>query len=335
MTRTLLLFLMVQLLHAQPRLENVSSGTAASLRGLCAVSDEVCWSSGSHGTVIRTIDGGNSWTECSPPGYSSLQFRDIHAFNKDTALILSAGLPAVILKTVDGGNSWKEVYENTSEGVFFDAFDFWDQKEGLAFSDAAEKHLLILKTTDGGDSWQEIPQSILPEVGFRQGGFAASGSCLKTFGENSVIIGLGGASPTTLLSEDRGISWKKSTVPLDSGSSSKGIFSFCFRNAYEGICVGGDYTGDSATTRSAAMTTDGGHSWKLITDPAINGSYRSCVICLNEDTVVAVSHTGISYSLDGGKNWDTMNGSFYSASTGEELVWLSGPEGGMAKLHLK
>ncbi|NNE67494.1 MAG: oxidoreductase, partial [Pyrinomonadaceae bacterium] len=36
-------------------------GTDASFRGLDVVSKKVIWASGTGGTVVRTIDGGNNW----------------------------------------------------------------------------------------------------------------------------------------------------------------------------------------------------------------------------------------------------------------------------------
>jgi len=38
------------------------SGTDASLRGVSAVDDRTAWVSGSKGTVLRTVDGGATWT---------------------------------------------------------------------------------------------------------------------------------------------------------------------------------------------------------------------------------------------------------------------------------
>lgn len=38
-------------------------GVTVSLRGLSVVDDKVAWASGVNGTVIRTIDGGQTWTE--------------------------------------------------------------------------------------------------------------------------------------------------------------------------------------------------------------------------------------------------------------------------------
>lgn len=329
----LLLFITFQQLSGQFKVKHLESPTNAGLRGLHAVSDEICWASGAEGTVLRTTDGGLSWNIVSPKGYDSLQFRDIHAFDEYSAMVLSAGLPAVILRTTNGGKNWRKVYENLEEGVFFDAFDFWDKNSGIAFSDAVNDKLLIIKTVDGGESWVPLPPATLPVVSEGQGGFAASGTCLKTFGHNKVIIGLGGKSATYFLSENRGQTWMRGTVPLDYSSPSKGIFSFDFVNDEVGICVGGDYLGDSLTLNSVATTVDGGKSWQLVENPYISGNYRSCVCFKNKEDIIAVSRTGMSFSTDGGTSWKKTEGSFYTCSTEGRTIWLSGPDGNLAQVR--
>ena len=41
----------------------LDSGTDADLRGLSVVSAEVVWTSGSQGVVLRSTDGGATWTK--------------------------------------------------------------------------------------------------------------------------------------------------------------------------------------------------------------------------------------------------------------------------------
>lgn len=318
--------------NAQLELSSTPTGTKSSLRGLCAASESICWVSGSEGTVLRTTDSGNSWENISPKGYEELQFRDIHAFGKDTALILSAGLPAVICKTVDGGKSWKEVYINENEGVFFDAMDFWDNHRGIAFSDAPEEHLLIITTKDGGETWNELPQKNAPQVFPHQGGFAASGTCINTFGQNSALIGLGGPEATILLTNDFGNSWTKTTAPLDFGEPSKGIFSIDMLNENFGYCVGGDYLSDSLTSQNMAVTKDGGKTWQALAHPKTTGLYKSCVNVTNENDIIATSLTGIIYSRNSGKDWQKLDGSYYSVSTVNGISWFSGPKGSVARI---
>ena len=76
---------------ALPHWEPQASGVKARLRGVSAVSDTVAWASGANGTVLRTADGGASWTKLAVPDADKLDFRDVDAVSESTAWILSIG----------------------------------------------------------------------------------------------------------------------------------------------------------------------------------------------------------------------------------------------------
>src|SRR5262245_44358282 len=97
--------------------------TTASFRGLSVVSDKVVWASCSGGTVIKTTDGGKTWSVMTVPGAEKLDFRDIEAFNSDTAYTLSIGNgdSSRIYKTTDGGKTWQIQFTNHDEKAFYDA----------------------------------------------------------------------------------------------------------------------------------------------------------------------------------------------------------------------
>ena len=100
--------------------------TDASFRGLDVVSDKVVWASGTGGTVVRTIDGGKNWDVIKVPGAEKLDFRDIEAFDANTAYILSIGNgeSSRIYKTNDGGKNWNLQFKNSDEKAFFDSIAF-------------------------------------------------------------------------------------------------------------------------------------------------------------------------------------------------------------------
>lgn len=314
-----------------------TSNTEASLRGLSAVSDLVAWASGSGGTVIRTVDGGTTWEDVSIPGQEKIDFRDIEGFDANTAIALSAGLPALIFKTTDGGKTWDQKYFSDVEGTFYDAMDFWNDQEGIAFGDAIDSRLLILRTSDGGETWNELPFDQRPESKPNQGGFAASGTCLRTNGESSVYIGLGGPEASLFYSSDKGETWAKTITPLQSGEATQGIFSIDFKNNEEGLMVGGDYRGDSLTRINSAYTTDGGQSWFPVMASMSPDGYRSGVAVYDENLILAVGRESCDYFRTGNDSYTPMEGKYYAVSVSKQgkTAWASGPRGSVAKLVFK
>jgi photosystem II stability/assembly factor-like uncharacterized protein len=315
-------------------IEKFSLSTEAGFRGISAVSDDICWFSGAEGQVYRVEATNNQIINCSPTGFSESDFRDIHAFSASKAIILSAGLPAVILLTEDGGESWREVYRNETEGIFFDALDFWDDQRGLAFSDAIGQALPIIETKDGGKTWQSINPALIPPSHLNQGGFAASGTSLKTYGDGHAIIGLGGKEATIYKTQDYGKTWYRQFAPIDQGADSKGIFSLAFIDAKRIIAVGGDYQGDSLSKDCISLSENGGFSWLVQLDSKISlkGKYLSNIIVIDEKQWLAHSRFGAYFTEDAGRNWQSFPFKYYSGSLAENYIWLSGPKGDLARV---
>ncbi|MFY9793471.1 MAG: hypothetical protein WAJ99_19995, partial [Candidatus Sulfotelmatobacter sp.] len=78
-------------LPAQVTRQTQPSNTTENLRGVSAVSQQVAWASGTHGTFLRTTDGGRSWISGQVPGATTLDFRGVVAFSADEAFMMSSG----------------------------------------------------------------------------------------------------------------------------------------------------------------------------------------------------------------------------------------------------
>lgn len=317
-------------------IEKFSVNTGAGFRGISALSDDICWFSGAEGQVYRVEASSHQILDCSPVAYSDLDFRDIHAFSATKAIILSAGLPAVMLLTEDGGQTWQEVYRNEQEGIFFDALDFWDDQRGLAFSDAIGQALPIIETKDGGKTWQAIDSALIPPSHPNQGGFAASGTVLKTHGQGKVLIGLGGEDATIYLSNNYGKEWKRQSAPIDHQASSKGVFSIAFIDEKQILVVGGDYQADSLSRDCISISKDGGNNWQSADESGISlkGKYLSNIIVIDEKQWLAHSRFGAYFTEDAGRNWQSFPFNYYSGSKGENYIWLSGPKGDLARVAI-
>lgn len=326
-----------------PRWEMQKSGTTASLRGVCAVSSTMAWVSGSNGTYLRTTDGGKIWKTGIIPGASSLDFRDIQAFDSDTALVISAGAAAKIYKTTDGGKTWKEKYSNDKPGVFFDSMAFRDEKNGFAFSDPVNNHFLLIVTEDSGETWRQVPAKNIPPPLPEEAGFAASGTCVAVQGKFNAWFCTGGAAARVFRSIDKGKTWTAARTPMICGKSSEGIFSIAFRDAKNGVIVGGDYKAEEQNQKNAAITTDGGLTWQLVEDEQPTG-FRECVVYIpgtGGQMLITVGPSGSDYSMDGGRTWKNFDTtgfhsvSFPPGSRAGPVGWAVGAGGRIAKCQIK
>jgi photosystem II stability/assembly factor-like uncharacterized protein len=310
------------------------TGTTARLRGVSAVSSTVAWTSGSLGTVLRTVDQGATWQNVSPPGTSSLQFRDIEAFDAKHAVILSIGngTDSRIYVTADGGQTWTLGFQNADPDAFYDCMTFFNRNRGLALSDPVGGKFRIIATEDGGYSWHLVSNANMPPALPGEAGFAASGECLVSFGGRFAWFGSGGAAEARVFrSQDGGQSWQVSSTPMISGPSA-GIFALAFNDPIHGIAVGGDFAAPSASPDAAAWTGDGGVNWQLADDAP--SEYRSGATWLAGRTAIDVGPTGSDFTTDRGLTWHTFDtGSFDTVDCAHVgACWASGEQGRAAYL---
>ncbi|MEO0558986.1 MAG: glycosyl hydrolase [Bacteroidota bacterium] len=321
-----------------PTLTDQTSGTDALLIGSHAIDENVVWLSGTGGTVVRTTDGGATWTASVIPGTDTLQLRDIHAHDAQTAWALSIGSGASsrIFKTTDGGASWRTTFVNDEPDGFLDCFSFWDARHGLAFSDSIEDGLYLLTTSDGGETWQRIPPSALPDPLPGEGSFAASGTCVTTRGRSLGWAGMGNASPARVLrTDDRGASWTVASVPVVAGDAA-GLASVAFRTNEVGVALGGDIARPDSLADTVARTTDGGRSWTQGGRLPFNGAAYGSAYVPGTRSVVAVGPGGVALSQDDGATWTLVDEQTFWGVTAvsTDAIWLVGPEGRIAMMRL-
>jgi len=299
------------------------SGTGSRFRAVSAVSRNVAWAGGNNGTFARTTDGGLNWRSETVPGGASLDFRDVHAVDSNTAYLLSIGTGEMsrIYKTTDGGSHWTLQFTNSNPEAFFDAFAFWDANNGIAFSDPVRGRFLVITTADGGVTWNEIPPEKIPPALAGETAFAASGTCMTVQGKSNVWFGTGGTTSRVFCSTDRGRTWSVATTPIISGSDMSGITSLAFKDAKNGIVVGGDYKNQAEAHDNVAITSDGGRTW-IPLQASRPAGYRSCVAYVPgtaAPTLVVVGVPGSDYSVDQGKSWMSID------TTGYHSVSFAGP----------
>jgi photosystem II stability/assembly factor-like uncharacterized protein len=282
------------------------SGVTARLRGISVVSDTVAWASGTDGTVIRTRDGGQTWTRLTVDGAARRDFRDVDAVSEREAFVLSIGPgdASRIYKTSDAGATWVLQFTNADPKAFFDAMAFWDARRGLAVSDSVDGAFVILATSDGGSTWSAHPADRLPPALPGEGAFAASGTNVAVHGTQHAWFATGAGR--VLRTSDGGASWTIAATPLAALACVGGhLLGRVPRR--RGVVVGGDYRQERAVSDNAAVTSDGGQTWTLRRGL---GGYRSAVAYVpgrSVPTLIAAGPTGADISTDEGRAWRPLS----------------------------
>ncbi len=320
--------------RAGPRLEPQTSGTTARLQAISVVSPTVIWASGARGTFVRTIDGGKTWRAATVAGADSLEFRDVHAFSAERALLLSIGNgeKSRIYRTIDGGKSWTMVWQNQDPKAFYDCFDFQGDV-GVALSDASDGTFPLQQTADGGRTWKPFAPPGYDQVRAMdgEGAFAASGTCVLLRPDGSVMFGTAKGGRVIRVGPSRS---EVIETPIVHGEMA-GIATMAFRYGGVGIAAGGDLAKAEAMTDNVIVTKDGGKTWSLGGRPPFGGAiYGLAYVLGRQRTIVAVSPKGSAWSTDDGATWKPLEGqSHWSVGFGPDGTgWMVGTEGRITKI---
>ncbi len=297
-----------------------------SLRGLCVVDANTVWVGGSGGTLLRSLDGGAHWASVAPPDSQALDFRDVHAFDAETAVAMVAGQPARVYRTADGGRTWTVVHSDPRPAAFFDAVAF-DGDAGYLLGDPIDGSFTVLRSSDRGVTWSAM---VGPRAAGAEAAFAASGTCLDA-SAGLVRIVTGGERSRLFTSRDGAQTWTVVDLPLRQGKASQGAFGFASGSGGS-VIVGGDYAAPAETMGTVARSIDG----TLWSPLAAEGSpgYRSAVVWLDAASVLAVGPEGACLSVDGGRSFHAFGSTgFHAVGRGRDgAVFACGGGGRVARL---
>lgn len=308
-------------------IEAIERVTKSNIRGLFMVNDSIGWASASSGTFLRFSN--RKWAADSIPNYTHQDFRDVHAFDENTALLMAAGDEGKILRTEDGGKTWSEVYTNLSEGIFLDGMDF-HKNVGYCYGDPIDGKFVVVKSEDFGKTWKEVESDSLPSSLQKEAGFAASGTGIIQSPE-SIIIATGGDSIARILKNENNNGWAFYNTPIRSAEGC-GIFSIA-KTKTSLIAVGGCYLDSTNREAASAVSFDNGTTWKLLSENGVGG-YRSCVAYSDKaEILIACGRTGIDISYDFGESWEPISEEgYYTCSLADSIGWLMGKRGKMAQI---
>ena len=251
----------------------LNSGTSLDLYGVDAVGATTAYVVGERGTILKTTDGGASWTKLRTGLRATLgrvQFLDVN-----NGYVLGGGLH----RTRYGGVSWQTLALPASEGI--SGMYFVNTELGFLISRGT-----VFKTADGGLTWSavrvgdfdimELQFDATGTIGYAGGTDWGSGYVYKSVDGGSTWVqqlwlgggmvtglhfpvdtGLGyftnvtteGAEPGVYKTTDGGATWTRTGV----GPASDGPVMVHFASAQAGVALG--YRG------TIFYTADGGASW--------------------------------------------------------------------------
>lgn len=137
--------------------------------------------------LLRTVDGGKTWTRLDVPTKVELFHLDFDG--KSHGWIV--GDRGTILATTNNGSSWELQDSGTTEVLY--NVDFRDERDGYVVGTGGT----ILRTEDGGNVWVKIPSPVSSTL------FRVDFSSDK---EGWIV----GARGTILRTNDRGLTWTES-----------------------------------------------------------------------------------------------------------------------------
>ncbi len=321
----------------KPQIQQLDSPTKSLLQAISIVDDKTIWISGHNGSFVRSLDGGDQWEVFKHPTGDTLEFRDIYAFDDRKAVLMSAGSGSQSrLFTFSNDSIWEENFVMQDSLGFLDCFDFWDENNGIAYGDAIDNYPYVLLTSDAGQSWYRADTTMMPKAGIREGGFAASGTCVTTGDNGKAWIATGaGGNCRVLYSEDYGKSWESISSPIVNGDAA-GNTSVSFTGDI-GFLTGGDLLIADEYTDNCAFSTDGGKNWKLSSHPITKGAlYSGAITNINDlNFAFACGPNGLDYTADLGLTWinlDTLN--YWAVSIKENTGYASGRDGKILRISL-
>jgi photosystem II stability/assembly factor-like uncharacterized protein len=230
-----------------------------------------------QGIIIKTMDGGDTWTRLTPegiPGLEAMSFADLHTG-------YAGGWDGYIIKTTDGGATWDAVIGTDGMTVIAD-IEFRDPNHGVLF-EGGNVHV----TEDGGQTWAA--------------GTGISRVCHEVTYANEHTLFSAGNAGYIFKSIDGGHTW----TTVYEGVRQDLLLGVDFLNTQYGIVVG-DYS-------TVLTTVDGGATWTRAHLPG-DMLLRSVFIFNPDIAYLCGSPEYIFKTIDGGATWASdYNGNWEEA----------------------
>ena len=304
--------------------------------------DGTCgWAIGTHGTIMKTTDGGLTWVIQSVVPQTDLF--GLAAVDRTTAWAVGAG--GTILRTTDGGATWIQQVSGTTGGLL--AVKALSARRAWAVGARG----ITLVTVDGGRSWQRRL------TGLHENQFSVAFA-------DALHGWIAGGFGYILRTRDGGRTWRRQRT-----STSASLYGIAFSDPLHGLAVGagglvlrtadGGRTWRKARSRVTSQlravrmgsakaawvtgadgvvlaTSDGGRTWRRDRLP-VSGVMGGLELGSRGRVWVTGVGGSICRSVDGGRSWSRLTDGFTDSihgvtSHGAEL-WVAGADGLLASAN--
>jgi photosystem II stability/assembly factor-like uncharacterized protein len=150
--------------------------------------------------VLRTMNGGDSWTQQFPFPEAADDYVDVAVINSQSAVAVGGGTTGIvgaIIRTDDGGDTWN--LQTSRSRARLNGVSFADHQHGFAVGNAGT----ILHTIDGGGTW--TPQE----------SFITDDDLLRVFAIDPYTAWVVGADGVLLNTSDAGQTWSRVKIQTD------------------------------------------------------------------------------------------------------------------------
>ena len=227
------------------------------------------FAAGDAGTVLRTDDGGTTWTGLSTG--TSADLKRLQVLDPDTLTVLG-GEGCVLRRSDDAGKTFHKIFivaeQNCPAPV--EAFTFVDRQTGyLLLRDGS-----VLRTSDAGQTFSR--QTAVPGTDASNAPAGRKAVEVAFTGPDTGIVFLNpGSGPTEYSTTDGGISWK----PLEDAAWS--VRRVYLLDPQNGFAVG---------PNTLLSTTDGGKTW--VPQPGGAGLDLTNIRCIDVKTCILTTTSG-------------------------------------------
>lgn len=248
------------------------SPSANNLLAISFVNQNTGWLTGGGGTVLKTENGGKTWT-LKTLSTTSIVW-DVQFVDENIGIICCSN--GKIFKSIDGGETWIE--KNAGGGYGLYDLQFVDAQNAFAVGGPTFGYCKFLKSGDGGETW--TPQSI------------SVSQLQAVYFFNSTTGLIASADGYILRTSNNGADWTKVYT-----NSSGTVFAFYFIDQSNGYATAADNT--------ILKTTDGGLNWDNLSIKGMaSNSSPYALFFKDKNTGWVAGEAGqIFKTSDGGDNW--------------------------------